>query len=261
MNLTRRQGLEIAWSQWGVEGARPVILLHSLGSDHGMWAPQIETLSKRHAVIAIDTRGHGASSAPPGAYSLQDLCTDVLAVADDIGADRFHVVGLSLGGQMALWLAAHHPERVISMTASNTGAKIGTDESWSARILEVETNGMAAIRPAVVERWFSVDFADRHAQWFREACDTFDMTDPKGYAGCCHALAGADLRQNMATLSVPTLIIGSDQDVSTPPEQAQYLATQIDGARLVIIEGAGHLSNLDRRPDFDRALTDFLDSM
>jgi pimeloyl-ACP methyl ester carboxylesterase len=161
---------------------------------------------------------------------------------------------------MALWLAAHHPERVITMTASNTGAKIGTDETWGARVEAVRTDGMAAIRPSVVERWFSGDFADRHPDWFETACSTFDGTNPTGYIGCCHALAGADLRTDAARITAPSLIVGADEDVSTPPEQARWLAARIPDAELTIIEGAGHLSNLDRRTAFDGALTTFLGS-
>jgi 3-oxoadipate enol-lactonase len=250
----------IHWELHGDEGGETVVMLHSLGSDGSMWAPQVAALAGTRPVITMDIRGHGRSSAPPGPYALEDLTSDVLAVANDAGLDRFHVVGLSMGGQMALWLAAHAPERIISMTAANTGAKIGTDASWAARIDAVRSMDMPALRPGVIERWFSPDFAEREPEWFASACSTFDHTSSVGYIGCCAALAGADLRASVPTISAPSLIVGSDLDVSTPPHQARWIAENIRGAQLEIIEGAGHLSNLDRHGVFDAALSEFLES-
>lgn len=261
MKTTTSDGVEISWQRYGSGGAEPVILLHSLGADGGMWAPQIETLSAHRTVIAVDTRGHGRSSAPPGPYALTDLCADVLSVADDTGADRFHIVGLSLGGQMALWLASHQPGRVLSMAACNTAAKIGSAESWSDRIEAVQTQGMAALRPAVTARWFSDDFVDRHPGWFEAAGRTFEQTSRVGYVACCQALAAADLRADIGSIEAPSLIVGGEGDLSTPPEHARRLAETIPGARLEIIPGAAHLSNLDRRSAFDAALTGFLDTL
>lgn len=258
MNTEIDRGVKIHWRRRGPDSVSPVMLLHSLGADSGMWQPQVETLTGRTSVVTVDTRGHGRSSAPEGPYTIESLCADILTVADHAGFDRFHVVGLSLGGQMALWLAAHHPERLLTMTAANTGAKIGTEESWTGRIDAVRSKGMAGIRTSVVERWFSDDFAGRHPTWFGAACEVFESTDPAGYIACCEALAAADLRAEVSGIGVPSLIVGSDGDLSTPPEHARWLAAQIPSARLEIIEGARHLSNLDRREAFDSALVDFL---
>lgn len=258
MNTTTTGGIEIAWEASGNHAGPPIVFLHSLGSDHGMWKPQVAALEATHRVIAIDTRGHGRSHAPTTEYELGSLCGDVLAVADAANIDRFHVCGVSLGGQMALWLGANRPDRVLSVTAANTGAKIGDDSSWGARIDAIRSNGMASLRDAVIERWFSPDFAERHPDWLAAAGATFDRTAQAGYIGCCHALAGADLRESVLTIDCPTLVVGSTLDVSTPPEQAEWLAERIDGATLTIIEDAAHLSNLDRSDAFTSALLDFL---
>ena len=259
MNTIAHDGTTIAWSESGDLGRPAIVLLHSLGSNRDMWRPQIAVLSERFRVISIDTRGHGESEVTPGPYSLSALGADVLAVADAVGLDRFHVCGLSLGGQMALWLGVNHPQRISTVTAANTGAKIGDETSWGARIEAIREGGMSSIREAAIERWFSPDFASRHPDWYAAAGATFDRTEPEGYIGCCTALAGADLRDSIGSIEAPTLVIGSTLDVSTPPAQAEWIHERIRGSELTIIDDAGHVSNLDRADIFTERLTTFLD--
>jgi 3-oxoadipate enol-lactonase len=250
-------GTTIAWLEHG-RSAPAVVMMHSLGSDGSMWRPQVEALAPRFRVILVDTRGHGRSGAPPGPYRVEQLARDVLAVADDAGIDRFHAVGLSLGGQMAMWLGVHAANRVRSLVLANTAAKIGTTESWRARIDGVTTGGMRSVRDAVLGRWFSPDFPRLHADWFAEAQQVFDTTTPAGYAACCAALDASDLHDEVAAIRAPTLVIGGELDVATPPAEAQWLHATIADCELTIIDGAGHLSNLDRPDVFNERLLQFL---
>lgn len=237
----------------GPAGAPGVVFLHSLGSDLSMWRAQARALSDAFRVVRLDARGHGGSPAPPGPYTVADLGADVLAVADANGLDRFHVVGSSLGGLTALWLAVHHGDRLLSLTAANTAAKVGDAGFWQARADAVRDVGLAGIRDDVVARFFADGFAERHPDVLAEALEAFEGADPEGYIACCAALETADLRDRVCRITVPTLVVGGDGDLATPPAEAQWLHHQIVDSRLEIIRDAAHLSNLDR-PDLFTAV-------
>lgn len=257
MTTVIHDGASIAFAEGGDPDGVPIVLLHSLGSDRSMWTPQVAAFGD-HRVVTINARGHGASTSPTDAVTLDDLGEDVIAVADGLGLDSFHVVGVSMGGQTALWLGINRPERVRTLTAANTAARIGSASGWEDRIAAVRTNGMAGLRDGVVGRWFSEGFADRHPDWHAAAGETFVRTDPDGYIACCRALRDADLRDSVASIERPTLVIGSTGDLSTPPEHAEWLHEHIGGSQLEIIDGAGHVSNLDRHERFTGRLRAFV---
>jgi 3-oxoadipate enol-lactonase len=235
-----------------------VVLLHSLGATAGMWRPQAIAWSDRYQVIALDQRGHGAHTFG-SATTAEDLGRDVLAVLDELGIERVHICGISLGGLVAQWLAINEPERVLSIVAANTAAKIGSEEAWRTRIEAVRNGGTASIRDAVLARWFAPGFADVQPDWWVDCAARFDATDAQGYAECCEVLATTDLRGDVGRIAVPTLVIGGSIDLATPPSDAQWLAEHIPGSRLHIIEGAAHLSNLDHHEEFTAVVGAFFD--
>lgn len=247
------------WTSEGPADAPAVVFLHSLGSDLSMWRAQARALSDAFRVVRIDARGHGGSPAPPGPCTVADLGADVLAVADASGLDRFHVVGSSLGGLTALWLAADHGERLLSLTAANTAAKVADAGFWQARADAVRQVGLAGIRDDVVARFFADGFADSHPDAFVEALEAFESADPDGYIACCGALGAADLRDRVGRITVPTLVVGGGLDVATPPAEAEWLHHHIVDSRLEIIPGAAHLSNLDRPDVFTTVLRHHLE--
>jgi 3-oxoadipate enol-lactonase len=259
MTTLERDGYEIAYDVAGVEGAPVVVFSHSLGLDSSSWAAQVEVLAGSYRLVTVDTRGHGRSGAPPGPYSVEGLAGDVLAVVDHEGIDRFHYVGLSAGGLMALWSAIAHPARLRSAAFCNTAARLGSEQGWTERIEAVTSLGMEGIGDAVTTRFFSAGFAERHPEDFAGARAKLVATDPAGYLGVCAALRDADLRDRVRGIEVPVLIIGADQDVSTPPPDAQWLHERVAGSELTIIEGAGHVSNLDAPDAFMAALRPHLD--
>jgi 3-oxoadipate enol-lactonase len=237
---------------------RPALILtHSLGSDHRMWEVQAQALKEQYYIVSIDNIGHGESDVPTGDYTLADMAEGVLAVAAAEELDRFHYCGLSVGGITGQWIAVHHPDRLLSLTVCNTAAKIGAAELWSERIEIARTEGMAALADGVIARWFSPGFADRHAERFAQARATLLATDPAGYGGVCAALRDADLREEVGSISAPTLVIGGTKDQATPIEQARWLHEQIAGSQLIELDAA-HLSNLDRDAEFTAALDKFL---
>jgi 3-oxoadipate enol-lactonase len=259
MPTTVTAGASIAWQEAGISHRRPIILLHSLGTDRSMWDRQVTALAGTHRVVLIDIRGHGRTDSPPGPYSLEDLAGDVIAVADHIRLERFDLCGISISGQIGLWLGINRPDRLRTLTVANTASRIGTREGWNDRIAAVRNGGMESIAKNVVARWFSEDFPERFPDVHDRVSTVMTATSPIGYIGCCSALAEADLTDHVGAITTPTLVIGSELDVSTPPADAENLHRAIPGSDMVVIPGAGHLSNMDRPDEFNAALIGHID--
>jgi len=233
-----------------------LVLSHSLGCDHGMWAPQMPDLLEHFQVLRYDTRGHGASGVPNGNYTLDQLGQDVLALADKLSLSKFAFCGISMGGAVGQWLAINALQRLTALVLANTSPKFGTPDIWDARIKAVREGGMQAIVDATMQRFFSTDKQD--TTWAQSIRVVLLGTDPKGYAACCAALRDADTRASLNKISVPTLVIGSEKDPSTPWEgNGSVLARDIPNAKAVRLQTA-HLSNLEQPQAFTAAMLDFL---
>jgi 3-oxoadipate enol-lactonase len=240
--------------------AAPVLLLsNGLGLDLHMWDTQMPALGARFRVLRYDTRGHGRSAIPDDPSTIDRLGHDVLALLDRLHIERAHFCGLSLGGMTGIWVAANAPERVSSLVLANTAPLIGTHEMWDARIVTVNTKGMAAISEAAIARWFTPEFIARAPAVVSSLKAMFERTLPAGYVSCCAANRDADLRETVAAIRVPTLIITGRHDIATPPAQGDWLAQRIPGARCVELV-AGHLSNLEAADAFTALVADHIAS-
>jgi 3-oxoadipate enol-lactonase/4-carboxymuconolactone decarboxylase len=241
----------------GAEGRPVLIFSHSLGADHGMWAPQASDLMSHFQVLRYDTRGHGASDAPPGDYSMEQLGRDVLGLTDALGISRFAFCGLSMGGGIGQWLAAHAPQRVAALVLANTSPQF-VAANLEARRQAVLKDGMAAVADSAMQRFF---LPETLARGDAHACSVRSVllgADPIGYAGCCAAIRDANFTGLLRQIQAPTLIISGSKDVSTPWEgHGEILAREIPGARVIHLPTA-HLSNLERPRSFTTALLDFL---
>ena len=238
----------------GPPDAPVVVLAGSLGSTLAMWDPQVPALASRFRVIRYDHRGHGLSSAPAGPYELADLAADVLGLLDRLGIERAHVVGLSLGGMVATWLAAHAPERVDRAALLCTSAQLGPPELWATRAATVRAaRDTGAVADAVVARWFTPGFAAREPARVAEARAMIASTHPDGYAECCGVIERMDLTADLAAVTAPTLVIAGADDAATPVEHAERIVAGIRGARLAVVADAAHVANLEQ-PDAVTAL-------
>ncbi|MGH3639221.1 MAG: 3-oxoadipate enol-lactonase [Mycobacterium sp.] len=227
----------------------PVVLLcNSLGSTHRMWDAQVDALNERFRVVRYDTRGHGESPVPDGPYSIDDLADDVVALLDGLGIARAHVVGLSLGGMTAMRLAARNPERVDRVVLLCTGAQLPPAVAWTDRAASVRAEGSASVAAAVVQRWFTADYLDAHPDMRIAHEQMVAATAAEGYAGCCEAIAKLDLRSQLPSISAPTLAIAGADDPATPPARLEEIVAAIPGSRLLIVERAAHLANVEQ-PD------------
>ena len=257
MAFVTRDGVRLYWRADGNAGKPPLLLLNSLGTDHAMWDAVMPQLSREFRVLRMDTRGHGASDAPQGDYSIPMLAADALAVLDAADVGRAHICGLSMGGMTALEIAAEYPHRVDRLVGANTSAAMSS-EAMRERAALVRDKGMQALVDAVLGRFFSQGFRDRDPPALGTARATLLATDPQGYAGCCMAIAGMALKDRLSRIKAPLLVINGAHDVSTPAaEHGHVIATAVFGARTLTLD-AGHISAVEQPRAFAGALIDFL---
>ncbi|MCD9007438.1 3-oxoadipate enol-lactonase [Luteimonas sp. XNQY3] len=240
----------------GPDAAPWLVFCNSLGTDLSMWDAQAPAFAGDYRVLRYDRRGHGASTAPPGAYTLADLGGDVLALFDALGIERAHYCGLSIGGLVAQWLAIHAPQRIERVAVCATASKIGTAEGWRTRIADVEAKGLDWMTGATAERWFGAGFRAAHAGEVERILAGFVATSVHGYAGCCAALANADLRGDIGGIDIPLLAISGDDDPVCPPSDLQAIA-DAGGGHHVSLPGR-HLVNVESPDAFNAALRGFL---
>lgn len=241
----------------GPESGPVVVLSNSLGADLTMWDAQSVAWSGKFRVLRYDTRGHGQSSVTPGPYSIQQLGCDVVALMDAVGVQRAHFCGLSMGGQIGMWLGGNAPGRLAKLVLCNTGAKIGNAEGWAGRIEAVKKDGMTAMAPQVIERWFTSGFRAKEPAKVAAVQKLIEGTDPQGYIACSEAVRDFDYRERLEKIAVPTLVIAGAADPSTPPADGRFIAEQIAGARFVELNAA-HLSNIEDEARFTKEVGDFL---
>jgi 3-oxoadipate enol-lactonase/4-carboxymuconolactone decarboxylase len=238
---------------------RPVLILsHSISTDQAMWELQIGDLLPHFQILRYDTRGHGASEATTGEYSIEMLGKDILALADVLEISQFAFCGLSLGGAIGQWVAVHAPERVTHLVLANTSAQFIPRANWETRIAAVVKGGMSAVVDVAMERFFSPDTLAKQNPNVASIRSVFLGTDPVGYLGCCAALRDMNHVDVLRQIKSPTLVISGERDVATPwGGHGEILAQEIPGAKTLHL-AAAHLSNIERPHSFTTALFEFL---
>jgi 3-oxoadipate enol-lactonase len=227
--------IEIHYELEGTRGAPVLVLAHPLGTDLSVWEPQREALA-----------------APIG-----QLADDALALLDALAIERVHFCGLSIGGLVGISLGAGHGERLRRLALCNTARRIGSAETWNARIEAVRRDGLAGLAPGMMERWFTAAFRAREPQVVARTRAILEATPVEGYLASCAAIRDVELSAEAARIATPTLVIAGRDDPSTPPDDGRALAGAIPGARYVELPAA-HLSNLEAASTFTAELNAFL---
>ncbi len=241
------QPVPLASTLTGPAGAPVLVLGNSLGTSSSLWDAQLPVLTSRLQVLRYEHRGHGApgraySAAPAGQYSIADLGRDVLGMLDAWGIEQAAYCGVSLGGMVGMWLAAHAPERISWLGLCCTAAFLPPASLWQQRAATVLADGMAKIAGQVVSRWFTPAYAAAEPAVVAAYADGLRAIQPAGYAGCCAAIETMDLRPLLGQIGAPTLVISGADDVATPPWHGAVIASAIAGARQVVVRGAAHLA-------------------
>ncbi len=234
-----------------------LVLSHSLGSNLEMWSPQATAFGRRFRLLRYDTRGHGRSSAPGGPYTIDQLGGDVLRLLDAVGSARASFCGLSMGGATGLWLATHAAGRFDRFVVCDTVPWLGPPASMLERAAAVRRDGLEALADPTMARWFTPELRASDPQTVARIRAAFLATPREGYAACCEALAHYDVRDRIASIEKPVLVVAGTHDPSPPIAAAREYASRIPGAEFVELPAA-HLSNLGAAGQFNAAVERFL---
>ena len=243
----------------GPEDGSVVLMGGSLGTTLAMWEAQAGPLASSVRVVRFDHRGHGGSPVPPGPYSIDALGRDVLALLDSLELERASYCGISIGGMVGMWLAAHAPERIDRLVLLCTAARLPPPEAWEERAGAVLRAGTTeVVADAVVARWLTPEFASAHPQTLATLRAMLAATSPEGYAGCCRAIERMDLRADLPRIQARTLVVAGAQDPSTPPEHGEAIAAAIPSARFELLSPSAHLCAVERADDVTLLIRDHL---
>lgn len=257
MPLAKLPDVQIYYEWAGAEDKPVLVFSNSLGTNLHMWASQVDEFKKHFRLLRYDKRGHGQSGVPPGPYSIEQLGWDVVRLLDTLKLERVYFCGLSIGGMTGMFLGANAPKRFHKIVLCNTAAKIGTAETWNARIKAVQSGGMKAVAGTVIERWLTPGFRTSHPAETQTVLKMLETANPQGYCACCAAVRDMDQRQGLAAIRVPCLVVAGTHDTSTTPADAHFLTQNVPGAQYVEVSAA-HLSNIEARDDFNRHVLQFL---
>jgi pimeloyl-ACP methyl ester carboxylesterase len=243
-----------------------VLLIHGFPLHSGMWTAQIDDLAQFVRVIAPDLRGHGASDAAPPPYSVSGLARDCVGLMEHLAVrPPFIVCGLSMGGYVALELYRQFPELVAGLILVSTRAGADSDEAKANRdktAVNVQDNGVQILADAMLPKLLApanVEADPELADYVREIIGD---TSVEGAVGALQAMRDRpDSVPMLGDITVPTLIIHGADDQLIPPSEAELMHKAIPGSKLVLIEGAAHLPNLERPVEFNDAVIDFLEEI
>jgi 3-oxoadipate enol-lactonase len=249
-------GTEIYYELQGKEGAPWLVLSHSLACNVRMWDPTVEAFKDRFRILNYDMRGHGQSAAPAGAYTLDMLADDALALMKHAGITRAHFAGLSIGGMIGQTIALKNPSVFDKLVLADTGHSQPAEaqQQWKERIAIAESKGMKPLVESTMQRWFTEPF--RNTPPAKQIADIIAATPVAGYVGCGRAIMGLNTTGRLKEIRMPVLAITGAEDPSAPG--TKYLGENIPGAKLVVIPNAAHIANVEQPAAFNRALADFL---
>lgn len=254
----RANGIEISHL---VEGDGPWLTMsHSLACNIHMWDEQAAVLARHFRVLRFDTRGHGGSDAPKGAYTLEGLADDLKGLLDALGVKETHYVGLSLGGMIGQTFALKFPGVLKSIVLADTTSRYPAEAGplWAERIKVAESQGMEPLVQPTLERWFTEPFRNANPGKTRRIGDMIRTTPVAGYVGCSHAIPKINVSARLREIEAPGLVVVGEQDAGTPVAMAREIHDNYPGSELVIIPFAAHLANVEQPEAFNAALADFL---
>jgi 3-oxoadipate enol-lactonase len=242
----------------------PVLLIHAFPVTADMWRPQLERVPEGWRFIAPDVRGFGPAAAPPGSFRLDDVADDLAAFMDHIRLDRAVIGGLSMGGYITFALVRRSPERFSGIVLADTKAEADTEEGREGRRKLIDlarTKGPAAVADQMLPKLLGRTTRQRRPDVVAAVRAMIENTSVDAIAGALEAMmARPDSTPDLARLRSPALILVGDEDEITPEANARAIEKRVDRSRVVVLPGAGHLSNLETPDAFSLALSDFLTS-
>lgn len=253
--------------EYDVRGAGPaVLLLHAFPFGLFMWDAAVEALAGSHRVVCFDARGFGGTPPDPDdePLTMERIADDGAALLGLLGIEKAIVAGCSMGGYAAFAFVRRHPERLAGLVLQDTRAGADTDEARANRTslaARVREEGAGVVAEAFLPKLVGETTKRENPDLVERLRERILATSPKGIARALHGLgARPDSRPTLGQVSVPTLVVVGEEDVLTPPEEAEAMGGAIPGSRVVVIPRVGHLSNLENPAAYNDVLTSFLDT-
>ena len=237
-----------------------IVFLNSLGTDFRVWDKLLDVLGDRFRTVRMDKRGHGLSTNYKDDISIESLAKDVSVLVDSLNLKNICVVGLSIGGLIALELIRQRPNLCNKLILSDTAPKIGSENMWAERIKRVQEGGIEAISDDILARWFSNEFLKNKTVELQMWRSMLTRTTKSGYIGCCDAISRCDLTEQAKLIDIPTLAIVGDEDGSTPVNLVKDAANLIDGSIFKVIKKAGHLPCVEQPNEVASIFLEFLEN-
>ena len=260
MTLIRIDDIQIAYTDAGV--GRPVVLIHGYPFNRSLWNEQVEALSNSYRVIVPDLRGFGESDASTGTAGMNRMAQDVAQLLDHLQISQAVIGGLSMGGYVALAFYKQFPSRVRALVLADTRAQGDTEEAKQTRAQQAEkalSEGMAGIADAMLPKLLTPETVSKRPEIVKRVRDMMLRTKPEGAAAALLGMAAReDQTEALSSITSPTLILVGAEDAITPVADSEKMHQSIAGSRLVVLENAGHVSNLERTQQFNEALLKFL---
>jgi 3-oxoadipate enol-lactonase len=260
MTFVRIDDIQMAYTDAGM--GRPVVLIHGYPFNRSLWDEQVAALSSSYRVIAPDLRGFGDTDASSGPATMNRMADDVARLMDHLGISQAVIGGLSMGGYVALAFYKQFPSRVRALVLADTRAQADTEEAKQTRVQQAEkalSEGMAGIADAMLPKLLTPETVSKRPEIVKRVRDMMLKTKPEGAAS---ALLGMAEREDqtplLSKITSPTLILVGAEDAITPVADSEKMHNAIAGSRLVVLENAGHVSNLERSEVFYRTFKDFL---
>lgn len=247
-----------------IDGAQGpwVMLSHGLATDLSMWDELAAALKDRYRVLRYDARGHGASAATAGDYSLDQLVDDAAGILDALDVKQAYFAGLSMGGMVGLGLMIRHPHKIKGAVIADSRHTTTPEftKAWHDRIAAVRKGDIEAVVASTVSRWSSEGLAARNPAAVARMEKMVRGTSANGYCGCAAALAQLNYGARLNQITAPTLVVCGDEDHGAPPDNSRQMAAMIEGARFVEIKQAGHIANIEQPAIFNAAVRGFFDA-
>lgn len=253
--ITLEGGRKLFVSTSARQNGLPVLFLNSLAADHSMWEGVRTRLGRRS--VAFDMRGHGESDVVPGTATVADLAAEAFAVMDAAGLDRAVLCGLSLGGLIAMEMAAQAPGRVAGLVLANTAVSFPPPTMWQDRAATARAGGWTDLVQPTLERWLTPGFRQAHPASATGVRAMLEALPPEGYAAACSVLATGDSTAALKGYGGPVLLIAGAHDQSTPVARAEQMQALAPQAELVVLDAA-HVSAIERPDEFAAALERFV---
>jgi 3-oxoadipate enol-lactonase len=248
---------------WTAGEGAPVLLVHGLSDDHGLWRYQVPALAERYRVITLDVRGHGRSDKPSVPWDVPTLAGDLVALLDELQLDSAVLVGLSMGGGISQTAAIRHPERVRALALLSTSSSFpeATRERFRWRAEVAEREGLEPLVDSMVERWFTPEFRAAHPDQVERARATVLANDPPAFAAACRANAARDWTGELDRIACPVLVLAGAQDPGEATRSAEVFGGRLRDVEVHVIDGTSHLLPIEQPERVNQLLLRFLERL